>query len=176
MESHGTPRSPNGCYAPTSKAFMYVYRIPILNLFWKKTLWKHHPKTPHQTDNPPPWASRTVLAHAIAFHDFTLAVLAQLILSGPGAFFGRFFLGKISPTEKKGPIITWLDKRNFFLGSLPNLRKIFSATNIETQQKPSWGFGHHPLTAKMILKKKRAPTEFSMVKQPKKHPFLPKIP
>ena len=125
MESHGTPRSPNGCYAPTITAFMYS--IPILNLFGRK-LFEDIIQKPAQTgpamSSPNGSGSRTVLANAVAFHDFTLAVLAELILRACSFW-------EISP-PKKGPI-TFLAKGTLS-GSLKS-SEIFELQH-RSQQNP----------------------------------------
>ena len=69
--------------------------------------------------------SRTVLANAVAFHDFTLAVLAELILRAC-SLLGNF------TTEKRVQLLSW-QKERFLEAS--NLRKIFELQH-RSQQNP----------------------------------------
>ena len=164
MESHGTPRSPNGC---TYNQGIHVC-IPILNLFGRK-LFENTIQKPAQTGpaiSSPIW---------IRFPGPSWRTPSPSTISPlpywPSLSSGRVRFWEISPPKKGSNY--FLGKRNAFWK--PQIFGNFLSYNIDPN-KTQLGLGHHPLTAKMIFLKKRAPTEFSMVKQPKKHPFLPKIP
>ena len=125
---------------------MHTYLKP----FWKKTLWKHHPKT--RTNGGRHELPKWIRLPGPSWRTPSPSTISPLPY-WPSLSSGRVRFWEISPPKKGSNY--FLDKRNLFWK--PQIFGKFFSYNIDPN-KTQLGLGHHPLTAKMNKKNEHQPS------------------